>query len=613
MNHLLPKFTLRVTALALTAFACAAASVAQTMAMSTKLEHVIVVDIKDDTTEDERQRIVRSLGGRWIPNSRFSLHDGIFRVFFNGSDRDKKLAILRQHAFVEAADEEHTFTLDPDFSTSASLTASSTSVLRQGPVTLQASKSTENVRPNDPRYHEQWNFQMVGAESAWKHTNGSGVIVAVIDTGVAGIDSSRGRACRDFGTTRFVPGYDFVNNDSQPYDDHGHGTHVAGTIAESTNNAEGVAGLAFGASIMPIKVLSASGSGTSADIAAAICWAVDNGANVINMSLGSPFPDAVIRKACVYASKKNVIIVAAAGNSGKQGVGYPAAYQECIAVSAVGPSGKIAGYSSWGKQVALAAPGGDIGGYAGERNEAAGILQNTNLSPDIGGSGDGYYAFQGTSMASPHVAAAAALIMAQGIKDSAKVRLILTKSAVPSGDAKKYGAGILNVASATNLAAAWLPSVAVESEPFTKPSFLAQIMHRHAAISYPSLFLSGVALLIAAFRLKRPRMRNAWVNFAFSVIASSGFVTLATSLSPSLDVVPVGAICLVALWILMAKTTDNALAAVGAAAGAALTLASGHSIDGLHSGHLCESGGLITGILGVLGALRVFFMERIRE
>ena len=353
MNHLLPKFTLRVTALALTAFACAAASVAQTMAMSTKLEHVIVVDIKDDTTEDERQRIVRSLGGRWIPNSRFSLHDGIFRVFFNGNDRDKKLAILRQHAFVEAADEEHTFTLDPDFSTSASLTASSNSVLRQGPVTLQASKSTENVRPNDPRYHEQWNFQMVGAESAWKHTNGSGVIVAVIDTGVAGIDSSRGRACRDFGTTRFVPGYDFVNNDSQPYDDHGHGTHVAGTIAESTNNAEGVAGLAFGASIMPIKVLSASGSGTSADIAAAICWAVDNGANVINMSLGSPFPDAVIRKACVYASKKNVIIVAAAGNSGKQGVGYPAAYPECIAVSAVGPSGKIAGYSSWGKQVAL--------------------------------------------------------------------------------------------------------------------------------------------------------------------------------------------------------------------------------------------------------------------
>lgn len=613
MNHLLPKFTLRVTALALAAFACASASVAQTMAMSTKLEHVLVVDIKDDATEDERQRIVRSLGGRWIPNSRFSLHDGIFRVFFNGNDRDKKLAILRQHAFVEAADEEHTFTLDPDFSTSASLTASSNSVPRQGPVTLQASKSTENVRPNDPRYHEQWNFQMVGAESAWKHTNGSGVIVAVIDTGVAGVDSSRGRACRDFGTTRFVPGYDFVNNDNQPYDDHGHGTHVAGTIAESTNNAEGVAGLAFGASIMPIKVLSASGSGTSADIAAAICWAVDNGANVINMSLGSPFPDAVIRKACVYASKQNVIIVAAAGNSGKQGVGYPAAYPECIAVSAVGPSGKIAGYSSWGKQVALAAPGGDIGGDAGGRNEAAGILQNTNLSSDIGGTGDGYYSFQGTSMASPHVAAAAALIMAQGVKDSAKVRLILTKSAVPSGDAKKYGAGVLNVARATNLAAAWFPSVAVEAKLSTTPSFIARIVHRLAAISYPALYLSGVVMLVAVFRIKLTKLRSAWLKFALSIGVSSVLVTLATSLSPSLDVVTVGVMCIVALSILMAKTTSNALAAVGVAAGAALSLASASSSGGIQTWYTSEGGGLITAIMGVLGALRFFYMERIAE
>ena len=117
------------------------------------------------------------------------------------------------------------------------------------------------TRPNDPRYDEQWNFKMVGAEDAWKKTRGKGAIVAVIDTGVSGQDMAKGKACRDFNTTSFVKGYDFVNKDDQPFDDHAHGTHVAGTIAESTNNNEGVAGLAYEATIMPLKVLSAGGSG----------------------------------------------------------------------------------------------------------------------------------------------------------------------------------------------------------------------------------------------------------------------------------------------------------------------------------------------------------------
>ena len=247
---------------------------------------------------------------------------------------------------------------------------------------------------------------MVKAEEAWEVTKGKGVVVAVIDTGVAYATSKKGTIARDFKETKFVKGLRFVNKDDNPYDDQGHGTHVAGTIAESTNNNEGVAGLAFEATIMPIKVLSARGGGTSADIGEGIRWAADHGAKIINMSLGGPYPDKIMGSACEYAYKKGVTIVCAAGNSGKEGVGYPGGFPECIAVSSVGPTGKLSFYSSWGKQVAIAAPGGDseVGGPADGK-----ILQNTVYQGK-----DDYYAFQGTSMASPHVAAVAALIEVTG-------------------------------------------------------------------------------------------------------------------------------------------------------------------------------------------------------
>jgi serine protease len=309
-------------------------------------------------------------------------------------------------------------------------------------------RALSGTRPNDPRYDEQWNFKMVDAEGAWKRTRGKGVVVAVIDTGVAAKTTKRGKQARDFNTTQFTEGYDFVHDDKDPYDDNGHGTHVAGTIAESTNNNEGVAGLAYEATIMPLKVLTAQGYGTSSDIADAIRYAADHGADVINMSLGSSQPSDVIRKACQYARKKNVTIVCAAGNGFGEPVGYPAAFPECIAISSVGPSGKIATYSSYGKQVALAAPGGDMMESGNERD---GILQNTVVGSK---GGDNYFAFQGTSMASPHAAAVAALVVAEGVKDPARVREVLTKTATPNGDANKYGAGILSASGAVARAAA---------------------------------------------------------------------------------------------------------------------------------------------------------------
>src|SRR5205085_11385474 len=145
---------------------------------------------------------------------------------------------------------------------------------------------------NDTCYKLQWHVRQIGAPTAWKRGNGGGAVVAVIDTGVTKV--------ADLADTKFVPGYNFVNNTADAADDHGHGTHVAGTIAQSTNNKLGVAGIAYGASIMPLKVLSARGSGSVGCIAQAIRWAANHGAKAINMSLGGPMPSPTLRSAVKY-------------------------------------------------------------------------------------------------------------------------------------------------------------------------------------------------------------------------------------------------------------------------------------------------------------------------
>ena len=202
--------------------------------------------------------------------------------------------------------------------------------------------------PNDPDYSKQWNLKMINMPKAWEKSRGKGVVVAVLDTGIAYEDYEDFKQVPDLKGAKFAKGYDFVNNDSHPNDDHGHGTHVAGTIAQVTNNKEGVAGVAFEATLMPVKVLDHFGSGTSVAIADAIRWAADNGANVINMSLGGGGRSAVMEKAVEYARKKGVVVVCAAGNGGRGVVEYPAAYPGSFAVSAVGPKGTLAPYSSFG-------------------------------------------------------------------------------------------------------------------------------------------------------------------------------------------------------------------------------------------------------------------------
>lgn len=438
-------------------------AIVQSESLPSSFSTGIVVDLKDNASEADIRDLSAKYGVNLQPNSVMAQDNKLMRALVPVSKLSEGLfARLKEDPCVEVAEPEqiYTHTQEPilyEVGNRVRVSQDINSTIIAYRVTHDTGTASralitesltppESGFPNDPRYAEQWSFQMVGAESAWKRARGKGVIVAVIDTGVAGGKTRKGKACRDFGTTKFVEGYDFVNNDKDPFDDHAHGTHVAGTIAESTNNNEGVAGLAFEATIMPLKVLSASGSGTSGDIADAIRWAADHGANVINMSLGSSVPSDVIHKACKYAAKKGVVIVCAAGNGFGSPVGYPAAFPECIAVSSVGPTGNIAKYSSYGKQVALAAPGGDM---IDSGDPADGILQNTNYPESQGGRGDDYYAFQGTSMASPHVAAVAALIMSQGVTDAARVKDILVKSAVPKGDKNKYGAGILSAANAT--------------------------------------------------------------------------------------------------------------------------------------------------------------------
>lgn len=306
--------------------------------------------------------------------------------------------------------------------------------------------------PDDPLYQFQWNFEQVGAQEAWKVSTGRDVVVAVIDTGVTvADDASRGiKVGKDMQGVATVPGYDFVDKTDFVYDGHGHGTHVAGTIAQATNNGYGVAGLAFESKIMPLRVLNSRGFGSVADIADAVRFAADNGAQVINMSLGGPLPSLVLKRAVDYAHKKGVTVVAAAGNGGKRSPSYPAAYNHAFAVAATQFDQRTTFYSQWGTYVDIAAPGGNTRIDQNGDGRPDGIMQETHPAGQT--SKHEFALYMGTSMASPHVAAAAALVIATGVTHPDRVQEVLQKAADTSMRDKydsedeyreRYGAGLL--------------------------------------------------------------------------------------------------------------------------------------------------------------------------
>jgi len=316
--------------------------------------------------------------------------------------------------------------------------------------------------PNDPLYEVyQWNMQNFGPSNAginmpeaWYLSNGGdpGVVVAVLDSGIAYENYGRHyKLAPDLANTSFVSGYDFVNGDSHPNDDEGHGTHVAGTIAQSTNNNAGVAGVAYNTSLMPVKVLNANGSGNTTDLIDGIRFAADNGAGVINMSLGyDPGVDPyLLHEAVIYANDKGVTIIASAGNDGTDIPSYPAAYPEVISVGATRIDGELAYYSNYGNTVDIVAPGGDVNVDQNSDGYGDGILQMTfgRRPKDFG-----YYFYQGTSMAAPHVAGVAALLIAKdetlGPDDVQDVLKTTANKEGAFSNEYLFGAGLLDAAAA---------------------------------------------------------------------------------------------------------------------------------------------------------------------
>ena len=287
--------------------------------------------------------------------------------------------------------------------------------LRASPAVAGASKDAVfeqlDTTPNDTDWSTQWGLRRVALPSAWDRTRGSGnVIVAVLDTGVdAAHPDLRGA---------ILPGYNLVDPAAPPIDDNGHGTAVAGIIAARTNNHEGIAGICWSCSILPIKVLGADGTGDTSQVAAGIVRAADAGARVISMSLGGPTDVPTLDSAIAYATAKGAILVAAAGNNGTSSPFYPAANPDVISVAATNESDHLYTWSNYGSWVQTAAPGCDD-------------------APAPSGS---YVVFCGTSAAAPVVAGLAALeISALPAASREEIINSIESSATPIGTVVSRG------------------------------------------------------------------------------------------------------------------------------------------------------------------------------
>ena len=360
--------------------------------------------------------------------------------------------------------------------------------------------------PNDPLFKHQWHLPAIEAPAAWAISRGEGVTVAVLDTGVAYETRGRYRRAPDLGGTRFARGWDFVDGDAHPNDEppaerQSHGTHIAGIIAQTTNNRLGAAGVAPKATIMPIRVLSPDLSGSPRAIARGLRFAADHGADVANLSIAGPRGVRELERAVAYASSKGVTIVASAGNGGRTSVSFPAAYSDVIAVGALSRDGSLAYYSNRGRGLDLVAPAGDrqvVDGGGGEAGD--GVLQQTLR----GGPSSFCYCFMAsTSAAAAQVAGAAALLIASGrATRPADVESALRSGAKdlgPRGPDADHGAGLVQAARA--LSAAGAPP----KEPSARRDAESSGLPWYAWLAL-SLALVGVASTLTR-RLVRRRRR----------------------------------------------------------------------------------------------------------
>ncbi len=319
----------------------------------------------------------------------------------------------------------------------------STTVASTTEATTTTTESTTTVPPTtidpalvDPLMSSQWAVNTLRLPEAWqKGATGEGTVIAVVDTGVD-LDHPDLQG-------KLVPGWDFVDDDDQPDDGNGHGTHVAGITAAATGNGIGVAGTAPGAKIMPVRVLGDDGSGTDEDIAEGIDWAIDNGADVINLSLGETGVVARLSKggplnmAIRRASDEGVVVVAASGNEGTAKRAYRIGVPVLV-VNATDQNGEVASFSNVGDQRAVSAPG-------------VGILSTAPMTPSsIWPQGtDGYEELDGTSMAAPLVSGIAAILVARGYDVAGVIDRITSTADNPDAD-PALGAGTVDPVEASS-------------------------------------------------------------------------------------------------------------------------------------------------------------------
>lgn len=299
--------------------------------------------------------------------------------------------------------------------------------------------------PDDSNLSQQWALENIHAFEAWDITTGGNIVIAVVDTGV--------KSSHPDLEGKILPGYNALLNNDQSDDDHGHGTAIAGLIAAKTDNGQGIAGICWGCSILPVKVLNSRGTGNDADLARGIRWATDHGAHIINLSLGGAENSQALRDAIDYAFQRGVLLIAASGNDHQLGnfTNYPAAYPQVVAVGATTNSDKIAGFSNTGEHIDLAAPGV--------------ALWTTTIDDDYGPP-------NGTSFSSPFVAGVAGLVLTlRGDLPNTDVACIIKASAddqgLPGKDAE-YGWGRLNAVRALQLAQSYTTCPLQQFEPETE-------------------------------------------------------------------------------------------------------------------------------------------------
>ncbi|MGA1869223.1 MAG: S8 family serine peptidase [bacterium] len=301
--------------------------------------------------------------------------------------------------------------------------------------------------PNDPYYPYQWHLPHLFTGWAWDISTGVGAIVALLDSGVAYRTSGVFLQAPDLAGTLFTPGYDFVNVDAFPDDDNSHGTFMCGCIAQTTNNLLGVAGVAFNATIMPVKIMDPLGDVTIANEVDGIYFAVNNGADIINLSLGGPGIVTTEQAAVDFAYNSGVVVLSSSGNAGSSTLEYPASYDSCISVGATQYDDTIAPYSNYGTALDIVAPGGNLALDQNLDGWADGILQQTHDGTDF--TLFRYYFQEGTSPSCALASGVAALVVSKStvILTPLQIKNILEGSAIDLGIVgwdQYYGWGKVN-------------------------------------------------------------------------------------------------------------------------------------------------------------------------